>query len=44
MGAVMEKLGTRKAGLINMGEISGYLRMEFVIPARGDPTSAAMNC
>ena len=35
MGAVMEKLGTRKAELINMGEISGYLRMEFVIPARG---------
>ena len=35
MGAAMEKLGTRKAELINMGEISGYLRMEFVIPARG---------
>lgn len=35
MGAVMEKLGTRKADLINMGEVSGYLRMEFVIPARG---------
>jgi GTP-binding protein len=35
MGAVMEKLGTRKADLVNMTEIAGYLRMEFVIPARG---------
>ena len=29
MGAVMEALGTRKA------ELSGYIRMEFFIPARG---------
>ena len=35
MGAVMENLGVRKAELINMGELAGYLRMEFVVPARG---------
>ncbi|MGL5269593.1 MAG: translational GTPase TypA [Selenomonadaceae bacterium] len=35
MGTVMESLGTRKAELLNMSEVSGYLRMEFVIPARG---------
>ncbi|GMB00279.1 translational GTPase TypA [Pelosinus sp. IPA-1] len=35
MGAVMEKLGTRKADLVNMTEVAGYLRMEFLIPARG---------
>nr|WP_092071588.1 translational GTPase TypA [Dendrosporobacter quercicolus]NSL49530.1 translational GTPase TypA [Dendrosporobacter quercicolus DSM 1736]SDM28083.1 GTP-binding protein [Dendrosporobacter quercicolus] len=35
MGAVMESLGTRKAELVNMTELAGYLRMEFVIPARG---------
>mgnify|MGYP002331936808 FL=1 len=35
MGTVMEALGTRKAELANMNELSGYLRMEFVIPARG---------
>lgn len=35
MGAVMEALGTRKADLINMTETAGYLRMEFVVPARG---------
>lgn len=35
MGAVMETLGTRRAELINMIELAGYLRMEFVIPARG---------
>lgn len=35
MGTVMEALGTRKAELSNMTEMAGYLRMEFVIPARG---------
>ncbi|MBB5336087.1 translational GTPase TypA [Pectinatus brassicae] len=35
MGTVMESLGTRKAELSNMVELSGYLRMEFTIPARG---------
>jgi GTP-binding protein len=35
MGSVMEALGTRKAELINMVELAGYLRMEFIIPARG---------
>lgn len=35
MGTVMESLGTRKAELSNMTEMSGYLRMEFLIPARG---------
>ncbi len=35
MGPVMESLGTRKADLVNMTETAGYLRMEFVVPARG---------
>ncbi|WP_182185599.1 translational GTPase TypA [Pectinatus frisingensis] len=35
MGTVMESLGTRKAELSNMVELSGYIRMEFTIPARG---------
>ncbi|MBR6710644.1 MAG: translational GTPase TypA, partial [Selenomonadaceae bacterium] len=35
MGTVMESLGQRKAELSNMTEVSGYMRMEFVIPARG---------
>jgi GTP-binding protein len=36
MGIVMEKLGTRKAELVNMGSASqGYMRLEFKIPARG---------
>ena len=35
MGAVMESLGTRRAELVNMIELAGYLRMEFIIPARG---------
>ncbi|MDD4601523.1 GTP-binding protein TypA/BipA [bioreactor metagenome] len=35
MGAVMEGLGTRKADLTNMVELAGYLRMDFIIPARG---------
>lgn len=35
MGAVMESLGTRKADLQNMTEVSGYMRMQFTIPARG---------
>ena len=35
MGPVMEALGTRKAEMINMTEMAGYLRLEFIIPARG---------
>ena len=36
MGVVMEKLGTRKAEMINMSTNSdGYLRLEFKIPSRG---------
>lgn len=36
MGAVMDKLGTRKAEMVNMTTNSdGYLRLEFNIPARG---------
>lgn len=35
MGAVMERLGTRKAELVNMVELAGYMRLEFIIPARG---------
>ena len=31
----MEALGIRKAELQNMTELAGYLRMEFIIPARG---------
>lgn len=35
MGVVMEKLGVRKAEMINMTSISsGYTRLEFKIPAR----------
>lgn len=35
MGAVMERLGTRKAEMVNMVVIAGYTRLEFIIPARG---------
>lgn len=36
MGVVMERLGTRKAEMVNMSTNSdGYLRLEFKIPARG---------
>ena len=36
MGIVMEKLGARKAEMVNMtSSNSGYMRLEFTIPARG---------
>jgi GTP-binding protein len=36
MGVVMEKLGPRKAEMINMtSAVNGYSRLEFKIPARG---------
>ncbi|AEE96478.1 translational GTPase TypA [Mahella australiensis] len=36
MGAVMEKLGPRKAEMLNMHNMNnGYVRMEFKIPSRG---------
>ena len=35
MGTVMESLGVRKGDLVNMVETAGYIRMEFVVPARG---------
>ena len=36
MGVVMEKLGTRKAEMANMHSANqGYMRLEFLIPARG---------
>ncbi|WP_373898530.1 translational GTPase TypA [Haloimpatiens sp. FM7315] len=36
MGVVMEKLGPRKAELVNMtSAVNGYTRLEFRIPARG---------
>ena len=35
MGAVMEQLGTQRAEMVNMVELSGYLRLEFIVPARG---------
>jgi len=36
MGVVMEKLGPRKAEMVNMtSAVNGYTRLEFLIPARG---------
>lgn len=35
MGTVMESLGRRKAEMVNMTEIAGYMRINFLIPARG---------
>ncbi|MCX8130073.1 MAG: translational GTPase TypA [Clostridia bacterium] len=36
MGVVMEKLGSRKAEMVNMHSANqGYMRLEFKIPARG---------
>jgi GTP-binding protein len=36
VGAVMEKLGSRKAEMVNMtSAVNGYTRLEFNIPARG---------
>ena len=36
MGPVMEKLGPRKAEMVNMtSAINGYTRLEFKIPSRG---------
>ncbi|SFA77651.1 translational GTPase TypA [Clostridium frigidicarnis] len=36
MGPVMEKLGPRKAEMVNMtSAINGYVRLEFKVPARG---------
>ncbi|AYD40131.1 translational GTPase TypA [Clostridium fermenticellae] len=36
MGIVMEKLGPRKAEMVNMtSAVNGYTRLEFKIPARG---------
>jgi GTP-binding protein len=36
MGVVMEKLGTRRAEMVNMHSSNqGYMRLEFKIPARG---------
>lgn len=35
MGAVMEGLGPRRAEMISMDELAGYMKMEFSVPARG---------
>ncbi len=35
LGTVMEILGRRKAEMKDMSEISGYMRVNFLIPARG---------
>lgn len=36
MGVVMEKLGSRRAEMVNMNSaVNGYVRLEFKIPARG---------
>lgn len=35
MGAVMEGLGPRRAEMISMEELAGYMKMDFSIPARG---------
>ena len=41
MGAVMEKLGTRKAEMVNMTDISGYTRLEFSFRPADSSVSAA---
>lgn len=35
MGSVMEGLGPRRAEMISMEELAGYMKMDFSIPARG---------
>ncbi len=35
MGAVMEKMGTRKGELVHMSPIGDRMRLEYMIPARG---------
>lgn len=35
MGAVMEGLGPRRAEMISMEDLAGYMKMDFSIPARG---------
>ncbi len=35
MGTVMESLGRRKAEMKDMHEVAGYMRLNFLIPARG---------
>ncbi|MBR6013613.1 MAG: translational GTPase TypA [Selenomonadaceae bacterium] len=35
MGTAMESLGRRKAEMTDMTEIAGYMRINFLIPARG---------
>ena len=35
MGAVMEKLGTRKGEMTNMTTFNGQTRLEYIIPSRG---------
>ena len=36
MGPVMEKLGPRKAEMVNMtSAVNGYTRLEFIVPSRG---------
>ena len=35
MGTVMELLGRRKAEMVDMSEVAGYMRIRFLIPARG---------
>lgn len=35
MGTAMESLGRRKAEMVDMSEVAGYMRINFLIPARG---------
>ncbi len=35
VGTAMESLGRRKAEMVDMTEIAGYMRINFLIPARG---------
>lgn len=35
VGTVMESLGRRKAETVDMSEVAGYMRLNFLIPARG---------
>ena len=35
MGTAMESLGRRKAEMVDMTEVAGYMRINFLVPARG---------
>ena len=35
VGTAMESLGRRKAEMVDMNEVAGYMRINFLVPARG---------